>query len=65
MSKRRAENEIQKLKDELKQKMEDDNERLFLALQRQQKMKNEEESYELPSTKIQRKTEPYINEYEN
>ena len=35
MSKRRAENEIQKLKDELKQKMEDDNERLFLALQRQ------------------------------
>ena len=48
--KRKAEREIEDLKNQLKKKMSDDNERLFQALQRQETLKNESQ-YDMPKKK--------------
>lgn len=46
--KRKAEYEIDNLKNQLRRKMEDDNQRLFMALQNQHKNYHQTDQYQLP-----------------
>lgn len=56
--KRKAEHEIDNLKNQLRRKMEDDNQRLFMALQKQDKSYAQPDVYEVPQRKVNQQRPP-------